>query len=79
MNKPKRIPIKLAKGIAKDLNYDEIIIVGANYETGIQSVCTFGKSLAACANAAEGGNAIKRLLGWPEEQCKAIPTRIKKK
>lgn len=76
--KPKRISIKAAKEIA-ELGYDEVIIVGCNYETGTQHVTTYGKSLAACENAARGGNAVKRLLKWPEEMCNAKPTRQKRK
>ena len=32
-----------------------------------------------CDNAAQGGNAIKKLLGWPEELCNAVPNRTKKR
>lgn len=74
MDKPKRIPIKIAKDIAV-LGYDEVIIVGCEYETGTQWVTTYGKSQAACENAAQGGNAVKKLLKWPEDKCKAKPTR----
>lgn len=75
--KPKPITIKTAKDVST-LGYDEVIIVGCNYETGIQHVTTYGKSIAACENAAIGGNAIKKLLGWPEEQCNAKPARQKR-
>ncbi len=74
MEKPKKIPIKTAKEIAQ-LGYDEVIIVGCNYETGIQHVTTYGKSIVACENAAVGGNTIKHLLDWPIEQCNAKPAR----
>lgn len=76
--KAKPITIKTAKEIAQ-LGYDEVIIVGCQYETGIQHVTTYGKSLAACENAAIGGNAVKKLLGWPEDKCNAKPARQKKK
>lgn len=72
--KPKAIAIARAKEISK-LGYDEVIIVGANYNTGTQHVTTYGKSLAACENAAKGGNAIKKLLNWPPELCNAKPKR----
>lgn len=74
METPKPIPIQRAKDLAA-LGYDEVIIVGANYETGVQHVTTYGKSLAACKNAAKGGNAIKKLLGWPPEKCEDKPVR----
>lgn len=72
----KRIPINWAKKIAEDLGYTQVIIHGYDGETGMQHVTTFGKSLEDCKNAAEGGNAIKRLLKWPEELCKAKPKRL---
>jgi len=65
MEKVKKIPIQTAKDIAA-LGYDEVIIVGCNYETGTQHVTTYGRSMKACENAALGGNAVKRLLKWPE-------------
>lgn len=70
----KKIPITKAKEIAQ-LGYDEVIIVGCNYETGTQHVTTYGNSQLACENAAIGGNAVKKLLNWPDEMCKAKPTR----
>lgn len=73
----KRIPINWAKKIAEDLGYSQVIIHGYDKETGVQCVTTFGKSIEDCKNAAEGGNAIKRLLKWPEELCNAKPKRIK--
>ena|ERR1035437_6920066 len=74
MNKPKKIPIAKAKEIAA-LGYDEVIIVGYNYETGTQHVTTYGKSQQACENAALGGNAVKKLLNWPDKMCQAKPAR----
>ena len=74
-NKTKRIPITWAKKIANELGYTQVIIHAYDGETGIQSVCTYGKTIADCDNAAKGGNAIKRLLKWPEELCNAKPKR----
>ena len=75
----KRIPIRVAKKIADDLGYTQVIIHAYDGESGIQSVCTFGKSLSDCDNAAKGGNAIKKLLGWDEKLCHAVPNRVKHK
>lgn len=72
--KAKPITIKTAKEIST-LGYDEVIIVGCQYETGIQHVTTYGKTQAACENAAIGGNEIKKLLKWPEDKCNAKPAR----
>ncbi len=75
---PKSIPIARAKEIAQSMGYDELIIVGVHYQTGTQSVATYGITKAACENAAKGGNAVKKLLNWPEEKCHAVPNRLKK-
>lgn len=74
----KRIPILTAKDIADHYGYSQVIIHAFDAETGIQHVTTFGKSLSDCDNAAKGGNAIKKLLKWPEESCDAKPSRLKK-
>jgi hypothetical protein len=75
----KRIPISFAKKIAEEFGYAQVIIHAYDDITGLQCVTTFGKSLADCDNAAKGGNAIKKLLGWPEELCNAKPARITRK
>ena len=74
----KRIPINWAKKIAEELGYTQVIIHGYDGETNVQCVTTYGESLSDCENAAEGGNQIKRLLGWSEELCNEKPKRIKK-
>lgn len=78
MEKVKKIPISKAKEIS-ELGYDEVIIVGCQYEDGIQHVTTYGKSQAACENASHGGNSVKALLKWPEDKCNAKPARQKKR
>lgn len=69
----KKISINWAKKIAEDMGYTQVIIHGYDGETGVQCVTTYGKSISDCKNAADGGNAIKRLLGWPENLCNAKP------
>lgn len=73
----KRIPIVDAKSIGEKRGYNQVIIVAWDENTGITSVCTWGKSLKDCSQAAEGGNLIKKTLGWPDELCHAKPARIK--
>lgn len=72
----KKIPINRAKKIAQELGYTQVIIHAYDSETGTQHVTTYGKSLDDCDNAAKGGNAIKKLLGWTEDLCNAKPRRI---
>ena len=75
----KRIPITAAKKIGEEFGYTQIIIHAYDGETECQCVTSWGKSLDDCDNAAQGGNAIKKLLGWPEELCNAVPNRTKKR
>ena len=77
--KNKKIPIKAAKDIANEYGYNQIIIHGYDIESGVQSVCTYGKSQEDCDNSAKGGNAIKKLLGWPDDLCDTKPQRVKKR
>ncbi len=76
METGKRMLISLAKKIANDLGYDQIIIHGYDSNTNIQSICTYGKTKADCRNAAKGGEVIKQLLGLKDEN--EIKKAIKK-
>lgn len=71
---PKRIPITAAKNIATQYGCSQVIVLAFDSE-GRTHVITYGKTLVDCAQAAEGGNRMKRVMGWPEEMCKAKPTR----
>lgn len=75
MNTGKRIPISDAKKIGTERGYTKVIIVAIDGETGIQSVCTWGKTQDDCESAAIGGNEVKRLMGWPEDMCSTKPAR----
>jgi len=75
----KRIPIKDAKEIGKNHGYSQVIIVAWDKETQKTSVCTWGHSLDDCDQAAQGGNFVKKALGWPDEMCKDKPARVKRK
>ena len=75
----KRIPIKDAKEIGNNHGYSQVIVVAWDEETGTTSVCTWGKSLKDCEQAAEGGNFVKKALGWPNEMSKDKPARVKRK
>lgn len=71
---PAEIKIDIAKQLAKDLGYSEIIIYGYDKITEVEHLTTYGKSKDDCEHAAETGNDIKRLLGWPEDYCNAKPS-----
>jgi hypothetical protein len=77
--KYKAIPISAARDIAKAYGKDQVIVVAWDQAHGKQHVTTYGKTAAECEQAAEGGNRVKRALGWPENLCSARPARSLKK
>lgn len=74
-----RIPIARAKSIAEQHDLDQVIVVAWDAKAGMTHVVTYGKTLADCEQAAKGGNLVKRALGWPESQCNAKPSRVRKR
>lgn len=74
---PKRIPISAAKRIAEELGLKQIILTAWDGE--LMHVVTYGKTIADCEQAAIGGNFVKKALGYPEEDCKTMPSRWKAK
>lgn len=70
------VPISAAKRIAEEFQKDQVIIVCWDQVHGKTHVTTYGKTKIDCAQAAQGGNFVKRALGWPEELCHAKPARI---
>ena len=79
MKNYKKVTIAAAKEIAQKFDKTQVIIVCWDDTHKKMHVTTYGKSLLDCEQAAVGGNFIKRALGWPEDQCNAIPRRIKRK
>ena len=75
----KKIPIKTAKQIAEDWGYDQVLIFGWDKKTCVTSVATYGRTTEDCDQIAQGGNWLKKtVLGWPESECCAEPSRVKK-
>lgn len=68
----KGIPISAAREIARKYDKNQVIIVTWDAVHSRIHVTTYGKSKRECVEAAEGGNAIKRSLGWPEMDIKDI-------
>jgi hypothetical protein len=77
--KYKNIPIAAAKRIAKDYDKDQVIIVTWDNTHSMMHVTTYGKSINDCEQAAQGGNFVRKALGFPEEDCNVKPARIKRK
>jgi len=73
MRKYLNVPISAAKQIASDFGKDQVIIVCWDKEHGRTHVTTYGKTAEECEQAAQGGNLVKKALGWPDEMCHAKP------
>lgn len=74
---PNRVPIKAAKELAEKYDLDQVIITAWDGER--MHVVTYGRSLEDCKQAAQGGNFVKKALGFPEELCNEVPSRARRK
>ncbi len=72
---PKRIPISTAKEVAEKHDLRQVIVAAWDGER--THIVTYGTSVEDCAQAADGGNLIKKALGWPKH-LKAEPNRVSK-
>lgn len=67
------VPASAAEEIAEKYNKDQVIIIAWEEQENRTYVTTFGKTKEDCKLAAEGGNLIKKYLGWPDEKRHAKP------
>jgi len=71
---PCRIPIVAAKRIAVNYGYDQIVVMARKTgEGGMEHVTTYGVSREHCVVAEKMGNALKRVMQWPESEIKLKP------
>jgi hypothetical protein len=75
----KRIPVKAARKIADEYGQSQVILITWDRVTGKTHVVTYGRTVEDCKQAAAGGNAMKRFMGWPEELCNAQPARARRR
>jgi hypothetical protein len=80
-NQKKRDPVKLipvdaARRIAEEYAQDQVVVCTFENTTGRVHVVTYGKLLDDAENAAQGGDFVKKALGWPERLCNSIPPRL---
>jgi hypothetical protein len=71
---PKHLPVSAAKDVATKHDLRQVILLAWDGE--LTHVVTYGRSIDDCAQAAEGGNLLKRKWGWPE--CNDQPSRVKR-
>lgn len=72
---PKRIPVKLAQEFAAKTGCRQVVI--AAWDGELTHIVTYGTSVEDCAQAAEGGNFVKKAMGWPEAMCNGQPSRVR--
>ena len=73
---PKRIPISVAKKVAEEIDCRQVIVLA--WDGKLTHVITYGKTVEDCDQAAQGGNKIKKILGWPEDLQAEEPSRVKR-
>ncbi len=68
------IPIKALEELSKKYGYDHIICFATKGKT--QYVATYGRTIEECDQAAQFGDKMKDMLGWPES-LHAAPSRVR--
>jgi delta 1-pyrroline-5-carboxylate dehydrogenase len=66
------ISVDKAQSIREELGATHLVMFTMDSEGG-QNVATHGETALQSLEAAEAGNKLKRLLGWPEEFCNTKP------
>lgn len=76
--KAKRLSIGAAREFGRALGLDQVIVASWSKAKGRTTVTTWGRDKEQCAQAAAGGNLVKKALGWPDEYCEDEPARVRK-
>lgn len=71
----KDIPPEQLERFARDQGLSQAILVGWSPD-GTTHVVTWGDSLTDSAQAAQGGNFVKKAVGFPECLCMALSPRV---
>lgn len=61
----KRLPIKEAKRISKEYDYDFSLIIGVRASDGAGAICTYGKNKKLCNLSAKYRDEIAKILFEP--------------
>ncbi len=69
----KPVPIPAASNIAHEYDKDQVIIVTWDAAHQRTHVTTYGRTKESSAQAAQGGNFVKKALGWPDRLCHDLP------
>lgn len=71
---PNKVPVRAAREVADKHDLRQVILIG--WDGKLTHIVTYGKSTEDCAQAAHGGNLLKKKWGWPE--CNDQPPRVRK-
>jgi hypothetical protein len=71
----KKIPIGALKEFANKYGCDHVIVFATTGK--IEHVATWGRSIKDCDQAAQFGDMMKDVLGWPKS-LHAVPNRVKR-
>lgn len=74
---PKRMPIKAARDVGDAYGLSQVLLVGLDADGARAHVVTWGKTLEDCKLAADAGNNLKRIMGWPDRKCRSKPARAR--
>lgn len=70
-----RIPIKSLKELSKKYNLDHVIVFATEGDT--QHIATYGVTIDGCSEAADFGNKLRDVMGWPESLHQQ-PSRVRR-
>lgn len=73
---PKDVPIEAAAAIGERFKKDQVIIITWEKGAGITTVTTWGKTIQDSDQAANGGNDLKKCLGWDDENNHATSEKV---
>lgn len=69
-----KIPIKAVRAMAKQHQLSYCVVFG--WDGKQQNIATWGRTTEDCQVAADFGNSVKTLLGWPQ-RLHAEPSRVR--
>lgn len=73
---PRRVPIRVAREVGRQQGLSQVILVA--WDGKRMHVVTWGDTTEACDQAAQGGDLVKKALGYPERDIGTLPSRVKK-
>ena len=72
-----RIPIKALKELAQKYDLSHVIIFAHDRDGETDRIATYGWTIVQCSEAADFGNRLKDVLGWPAS-LHAQPSRVRR-